>query len=172
MNSNDSKLKTLKRYILDTDVSISVRNRKVNLLNYQKFKYVFFGGFNVLLNWTLFYLIFHYVTFKNNVEVLGLITISPYIFALLTSFVVTFFTGFLFNFFFVFKQNEHAPKFGNRLLRYFATNMGSLVLNYFLLKLFVELLHWYPTPSQVLCTGLITIYSYLAQRKFTFSKKF
>lgn len=172
MKSNNSKLKSLKRYISDADITISVKNRKVNLLNYQKFKYVFFGGANVLLNWVLFYIIFHYITFKNNVEILGLLTISPYIFALLTSFVVTFFTGFLLNFFLVFKQNQHAPKFGNRLLRYFVTNMGSLILNYFLLKLFVEFLHWYPTPSQVLCTAIITIYSYLAQRKFTFSKSF
>lgn len=173
MESNNSKLKNLKRYITEADVNISVKDKKVNLFNFQKFKYVLFGGANVLLNWVLFYLIFHYVTFKNNVVLFyGAITISPYIFALLLSFAITFFTGFLANFYLVFGKDEHAPKFGNRLLRYFATNMGSLTINYFLLKLFVDVFVWYPTPSQILCTCIITVYSYLAQRKFTFSKRF
>ncbi|MFA4979487.1 MAG: GtrA family protein [Sphingobacterium sp.] len=53
--------------------------------------------------------------------------------------------------------------------RYLFSNLGSLLINYLLLKLFVEQFLWYPTPSQILCTFIVTVYSFLMQKKFTFS---
>lgn len=43
-----------------------------------------------------------------------------------------------------------------------------MLLNYLLLKFFVEAVHLYPTPSQAVTSLLIIGYSYLMQKYFTF----
>ncbi|WP_380936447.1 GtrA family protein [Sphingobacterium bambusae] len=132
-------------------------------------KYLFWGGFNVLLSWILYFVTYHYIISKNNVEILPFLTISGHIFSFLLSFVITFFTGFVFNNFLVFNSAKSEPIY-KKLFRYFLANMGSLLINYVLLKIFVEYFMFYPTPSQILCTFIITIYSFLMQKKFTFRK--
>ncbi|QBQ40404.1 GtrA family protein [Sphingobacterium psychroaquaticum] len=139
------------------------------ILRDQRSKYLFWGSFNVLLSWALYFVSFHFITQKQNINVLGLVTISPHIFSLLFSFAITFFTGFFFNYFMVFHANGNHD-LGKRLWRYFVSNMGSLVMNYLLLKVLVEILHFYPTPSQIICTAIITIYSFLMQKYFTFRR--
>lgn len=135
----------------------------------QGLKYLFWGGFNVLLSWILYFVTFHYIISKNNVEILPFLTISGHIFSFLLSFVITFFTGFAFNNFLVFSSAKREPIY-KKLFRYFLANMGSLLINYVLLKIFVEYFMFYPTPSQILCTFIVTIYSFLIQKKFTFRK--
>lgn len=137
------------------------------ILRDQRSKYLFWGSFNVLLSWALYFVSFHFITQKQNINVFGWVTISPHIFSLLLSFGITFFTGFFFNYFMVFKAHGNQD-LGKRLWRYFVSNMGSLVMNYVLLKVLVEMLHFYPTPSQIISTALITIYSFLMQKYFTF----
>ncbi|MBP9018136.1 MAG: GtrA family protein, partial [Paludibacteraceae bacterium] len=55
-----------------------------------------------------------------------------------------------------------------QLRRYLLVVMINLGLNYVGLKLFVELAHFYPTPSKMLITIITTLFSYFAQKKFTF----
>lgn len=136
----------------------------------QKLRYLFFGSCNVVLSWVIYFICIHFITFKENVVLFERITLSPHIFSLLVSFVVTFFSGFFLNHFLVFKSPD-SRYFWRKLGKYLISNMGSLVLNYVLLKFFVEVLFFYPTPSQILCTFLVTIYSFLMQKKFTFKNK-
>ena len=44
----------------------------------------------------------------------------------------------------------------------------NLGLNYLLLKLFVEMMQIYAVYAQIMTTGIIIIFSYVAQRYFTF----
>jgi putative flippase GtrA len=46
--------------------------------------------------------------------------------------------------------------------------MGALVLNYICLKIFVDGLGFYPTPSKILAAFIVVAYSYLLQNKFSF----
>ena len=55
-----------------------------------------------------------------------------------------------------------------QLFRYLISVLGSVLLNYLLLKFFVEAVHLYPTPSQAVTSLLIIGYSYLMQKYFTF----
>lgn len=55
-----------------------------------------------------------------------------------------------------------------QLFRYFMIAMFNLALNYILLKTFVEVLHLYPVIAQVFTTVIVVIFSYLAQRNFSF----
>jgi putative flippase GtrA len=46
--------------------------------------------------------------------------------------------------------------------------MFNLALNYILLKILVERAHIYPVFAQVLTTCIVIMFSYLAQRHFSF----
>ena len=55
-----------------------------------------------------------------------------------------------------------------QLFRYFMICLFNLVLNYILLKILVERAHVYPVFAQVLTTSIVILFSYLAQRHFSF----
>lgn len=43
-----------------------------------------------------------------------------------------------------------------------------LSMNYFFLKLFVEILHFYPTLAKIVTTIIVAVFSYISQRNFSF----
>jgi putative flippase GtrA len=45
---------------------------------------------------------------------------------------------------------------------------GSIFLNYFFLKVLVEFGGLWPTLAKVITTGIVVVYSYFAQKFFTF----
>ena len=47
---------------------------------------------------------------------------------------------------------------------------GCLLLNYGFLKLFVDVFGWYPTPSKLVTTVFVVIFSYLSQKNYTFKE--
>ena len=55
-----------------------------------------------------------------------------------------------------------------QLFRYFMLYVFNLGLNYVLLRLFVESFKIYPTFAQIITTVIIVLFSYIAQRNFTF----
>jgi putative flippase GtrA len=55
-----------------------------------------------------------------------------------------------------------------QLLRYFLVALGSVILNYVLIKFFVEYLNFYPTPALITTAGFVILFSYLSQRHFSF----
>jgi putative flippase GtrA len=44
----------------------------------------------------------------------------------------------------------------------------NLALNYILLKIFVEKFHIYPVIAQIITTSIVVMFSYIAQRNFSF----
>lgn len=57
------------------------------------------------------------------------------------------------------------------MFRYALLVLTCIVLNYVFLKLFVEWCGLYPTPSKVLTTMIVAVFSYVSQRSFTFKVK-
>jgi putative flippase GtrA len=131
----------------------------------QTFRYAVCGGANLVLNWVLYFVVFHFVLQKRNID-LGFYLISSHIATLCIVFVITFFTGFLLN------RNVAFPgsplRSINQLFRYGLSVAGSFVISYVLMKIFVEACGFYPTPSNILTSMLCVVYSYLASRFFTF----
>ena len=122
----------------------------------QTFRYAICGGVNLGLNFIL----------DKEIVRLGFVAISPYIAAFLVVFPITFVTGFWLQKHIAFK---YSPLRGRtQLFRYLISVLGSVLLNYLLLKFFVEAVHLYPTPSQAVTSLLIIGYSYLMQKYFTF----
>jgi len=131
----------------------------------ETYRYAATGGGNLVLDILLYFLFFHYVLFEQNLDI-GFIVISPHIAAFLMVFPITFSTGFLLAKYITFTQSQLKGK--KQLLRYGLTVLGSIVLNYLLLKLFVEKMEFYPTPSKILTTSISILYSFVAQKYFTF----
>jgi putative flippase GtrA len=131
----------------------------------ETYRYAVTGGMNMVLDIVLYYVFFHFVVDQEIVH-LGFISVSPHIAAFLMVFPITFSTGFYLAKFVTFTQSQLKGK--KQLTRYAISVTGSLVLNYILLKIFVEYFNIYPTPSKLLTTFIVIIYSFVAQKFFTF----
>lgn len=132
------------------------------------FGYILCGIANMALDTLWYYLIYHYVVFEQNID-LGIVVISPHIAALIIVFPITFITGFLLNRYVAFRSTEQRKR--NQLVRYALSIIGSILLNYVLLKFFVEVCDIWPTVSKMLTTVIVALYSFLAARYFTFRKE-
>lgn len=135
------------------------------LMPEQTFKYAATGGFNTALDIFLYFIAYNYILDKEMVD-LGFYAISPHIAAFFMSFTITFPVGFLLAKFISFPGSYLRKRI--QLLRYGLSVMGSIVLNYVFLKLFVEHFLWYPTFSKIVTTLIVIVFSYTAQKYFTF----
>jgi putative flippase GtrA len=131
----------------------------------ETFRYAATGGANLVLDIVLYFLVYNYVLNKKILD-LGFVAISPYIAAFIIVFPITFFTGFLLAKYITFTGSPLRGKV--QLLRYALSVGGSILLNYFLLKFFVEVCHFWPTISKMFTAVFVVAYSYLFQRYFTF----
>lgn len=129
------------------------------------FRYAVCGGTNTIFDIFLFFIAYNFI-FEKQLVYLGYLRISPHVAALLLAFTITFPTGFMLNRYIVFRVSTLAGSI--QLFRYSLTVMVSLILNYVLLKFFVEVLGWYPTFSKIMTTFIVIGFSYLSQSYFTF----
>jgi putative flippase GtrA len=134
----------------------------------ETFRYAFCGGFNTMVDLILYFITYNFILIKSNVN-LHFVTLSPHIAAFLMVFPVTFSTGFLLSKYITFTQSQLRGRI--QLFRYGITVLGSILLNYILLKLFVDVCGFYPSPSKLLTTIVVIFYSYLSQRHYTFRNK-
>jgi putative flippase GtrA len=131
----------------------------------QTFRYAFCGGANTALDIFLYFLTYNFILHKNDLS-LKIITLKPHIGAFFMTFPITFVTGFLLSKYITFTESELRGRI--QLFRYGVTVLVCIFLNYIFLKIFVEICGIYPTPSKILTTGIIVIYSYFSQKYFTF----
>jgi putative flippase GtrA len=137
-------------------------------MSLQTFRYAACGGVNTLLDIGLFSLNYHLIFKQHNVN-LGAITLSPHIASLWLSFCITLPVGFYLNRYVVFQQSGLRRR--SQLFRYLLVTFICMALNYVLLKLFVDYLGWYPTPSKILTTAIVVVVSYTSQTFFFFKTK-
>ena len=140
------------------------------LMPKQTFMYAACGGGNTLLGLAVFALSEN-VIFKKQLVHLPLVTLQSHKAAMVVSFLVSFPIGFYMAKYVVFSESTLRGR--HQLVRYFSTALGSLVVNYINLTILVDMLHFYPTISQVINTIIVIAFSYLMQKYFAFgsSKK-
>lgn len=131
----------------------------------QIFRYMACGGANLALDLVLYAIMYNFVICKHVVE-FGPIAMKPHIAAFVIVFPITFLSGFWLSRHISFSGSKLEEKI--QLFRYMISVCGSILLNYLLLKFFVEVCGIYPTPSKALTTLLVVVYSFLAQKYFTF----
>lgn len=135
------------------------------LMNLQTFRYAASGGGNTLLGLIIYTISFKYI-FAEQTFQLGFYALKGHVAALMASFVITFPVGFFMSKYVVF--NDSNMKGRIQLFRYFMVCMFNLVLNYILLKILVEQFHVYAVMAQVLTISIVIIFSYIAQRNYSF----
>lgn len=131
----------------------------------QTFRYAACGGGNMALSLVLYPILYNFVLQKKVLD-FGVIAFSPHIAALFIGFLITFPIGFYLSMFVVFQGSVLAKRV--QLFRYLIVVLVCLLLNYLLMKLFVGIFGWYPSPSYLLNVILVTAFSYISQRKFSF----
>lgn len=145
-------------------------------LSPQLFRYAACGGSNLVLDWVLYFLIYNFIIGHDLVVIdLSFLSpfeggirgsITPHIATLCIVFPITLFTGFWLNRNITFTQSS--LRGWRQLSRYILIVGVNLAINYFGLKLCVEVLGWYPTPSKMAITLITVAISYLGQKYFTF----
>jgi putative flippase GtrA len=131
----------------------------------QIYRYVACGGANMLFDLSLYFLLYNLV-FKNSLHNVGPFVISPHIAAFLTVFPITTLTGFLLQKYVTFTASDLKGRI--QLFRYVMVVITNLLICYVGLKIFVDGLHFFPTPSKLIVTLITVICSYIGQKKFTF----
>ncbi|MEO8720787.1 MAG: GtrA family protein [Ginsengibacter sp.] len=134
----------------------------------QTFRYAVCGGSNMLLDIVLFYVSFNFILQKQIVD-LGFISIKPYNAALCMAFCVTFPLGFILNKYIVFSTSYLSGSV--QLFRYLLIVAANLLLNYLILNLLIQYLHFFPTIAKIFATVIIVTFSFLSQKNFTFKAK-
>ena len=129
------------------------------------YRYAACGGGNMALDLVLYFICHNFVVAKQNVD-FGIVVMSPHIASLFLVFPITFVTGFLLSKYITFTESNLETK--TQFWRYFMVSMGAIVIGYLLMKLFVDVMGIYPTPSKLLTIIIAVIYSYLLQNYFTF----
>ncbi len=130
------------------------------------FRYAAVGGLNVGFGVVFYWVLFHFVLCKQDTTLFGLITISAPILAFLINFAVTFLTGFWLTRSVAFGDSVLRGRV--QLFRYSQVVGVNILINYFGLKLLVEVLDFYPTPSYMFLQFITIAISYLASRFYTF----
>ena len=138
------------------------------LMPIQTFRYAACGGMNTLLGLAVYFIGYLYIFAQKDFD-FGFFAFKPHIAALFGSFCVSFCVGFLLNKYVVFTGSNLKGRI--QLFRYFLSFAIALVINYLLLKLFVEIFLWNALISQLLTTCIIITISYLTQKHFSFKVK-
>ena len=140
-------------------------------LSQQVVRYAVCGGGNMVLDWVLYFLIYNFVIGHDLVYIDLMpfayhLCLTPHIATLCVVFPITLLTGFLLQKYVTFTQsNLHGAR---QLIRYIIIVAVNLAINYFGLKLCVEIWGWYPTPSKMAITLITVVISYIGQKYYTF----
>ena len=138
----------------------------------QLFRYAACGGGNMVLDWVLYFVVYNFVIGHELVYIslpfASQICLTPHIMSLLIVFPITLLTGFWLNKYVTFTQSSLRGY--KQLWRYILIVAVNLLVNYFGLKLFVEVFAIYPTPSKMLITIITVAISFFGQKYFSFKK--
>ncbi|MGB5028388.1 MAG: GtrA family protein [Chitinophagaceae bacterium] len=135
------------------------------LMNLQTFRYAASGGGNVMLGFIIYSLSYTYLFYGRDFN-FGFYAFKGHSAALFVSFCVTFPIGFFMSKYVVFSDSKMKGRI--QLFRYFMICLFNLAMNNLLLKIFVERLNVHPILSQVITVAIVVVFSYLAQRNFSF----
>jgi putative flippase GtrA len=137
-------------------------------ISLHNFRYLATGGSTFVLGLVVFWLAYNYLFLTEEVKVLAM-TLKRNTMALIVEFAIVIPYSFLLNKYVIFTHSE--VKSRTQLFRFLNLQFINMLLNYVLLKFFVEMLGIYPTISRLVVSVGIAGFSYLYQHYFTFSVK-
>jgi len=134
-------------------------------MTFQFFQYGVTGVANLVFDWVMYFLIYTFVL-RHKMLDLGFVTIRSHIATLGIKFPITLLSGFLLQKYVTFSYSDLRGHI--QLFRYLVVVVVNLIIFYFGLKLLVDVLGLYPTPSNMIISVLTVFISYSSQKKYTF----
>jgi putative flippase GtrA len=138
------------------------------LMNLQTFRYAACGGGNTVLGLLIYSVIYKYILKEETLH-FGFYAFKAHVAALFVSSSIGFCIGFFLMKYVVF--NDSFLKGRIQLFRYLMNWLFCLLLNYILLKVFVERLYIHPILAQIFTIVIVASFSYLAQKHYTFKSE-
>ena len=134
-------------------------------MNKQVYYYLACGTINTVQDWILYFLTYNFIVQKRFLD-LGFVVMSPHILSLFIVTPITFAVGFCFSKYITFSQSN--VKTFSQVFRYASMLAFNFLLTYVGLKLLVEMVGFYPTPSKMIITVITTVSGFLIQKYFSF----
>jgi len=135
----------------------------------QFFLYGVTGAANLLFDWTIYFVVYNYVLQQKMLK-LGFVTLSSHIGTMAIKIPVVLCTGFLLQRYVTFFHSEVIWRV--QLFRYSLVFGMNILINYFGLKLLVDIFDFWPSPSNVAISVITVIVSYFSQKWYTFKTAF
>lgn len=135
------------------------------IMNLQTFRYAASGGGNTLFGLIIYFIGYKYIFLEKTFH-FSFYAFKGHIAALVLSFCITFPIGFFMSKYVVFSDSKMKGRI--QLFRYLMICLFNLALNYLLLKIMVERFYLYPVLAQVITISIVVLFSYVAQRNFSF----
>ena len=135
-------------------------------MSLQTFRYAACGGSNLLMNFTIFTVLWQIFTAKNDTVTIYGHVFKPESIALFIAGFISFFVGFALNKYIVFEKSNLKSRI--QLFRYFVSFASNLALNYIFLTGLVSYAHLHPVFAQSVVTVVMVFISYLTQRHYSF----
>lgn len=134
----------------------------------QTFRYLACGGSGAALNIAVYYCSYHFLFHEQDVHT-SFTVIRSAVAASIVAFCISTPYGFMMSRYIVF--SESTLRGHVQLFRYLMTVAACAVLTYFFVPFFHYTCGIYATPSNVLTNIVVALFSYMAQRFFTFKVK-
>jgi hypothetical protein len=131
----------------------------------QLFRYGFTGSVNLLFDWFLYFLIYNFVL-QHEMLNLGIVTLSSHIATMTIKIPIVLISGFLLQKYVTFSYSN--LKGSIQLFRYVTVFLINLTINYLGLKILVDSLDFWPSPSNMIVSILTIFISYFSQKHYTF----
>lgn len=133
-------------------------------MSFSVFAYLSLGAVNTVLNIALFIFCFHLLFNQTEYGLYGT-PVKSYTLSLVLAFLLTIPTGYWLAKHFAFKTElkTTAPFF-----KYLLVVSQGLLSDYILMKLMIEVFHFYPTGAKISSTVIVLTINYLLQKHFTF----
>jgi putative flippase GtrA len=131
----------------------------------QFFRYGVTGTMNLMFDWTLYFLIYNFLL-RHRMLRLGFVTLSSHIATMTFKIPVVLLSGFLLQRYVTFSNSYLKGRV--QLFRYAVVFLINLCINYLGLKLLVDVLDFWPSPSNIAVSVLTVIISYFCQKWYTF----
>jgi putative flippase GtrA len=134
----------------------------------QTFRYLACGGSGAMLNIAVYYCSYHFLFHEQDVHT-SFTLIRAAVAASIVAFCVSTPYGFTMSRYIVFTDSNLRGRV--QLFRYLMTVAACAVLTYFFVPFFHYTCGIYATPSNILTNIVVALFSYMAQRFFTFKVK-
>ncbi|MEA5005616.1 MAG: GtrA family protein [Rikenellaceae bacterium] len=131
----------------------------------QFFRYGVTGVANLFFDWVLYFFIYNFILQQQMLH-LWIFTLSSHIASFAIKFPIVLLSGFLLQKYVTFSESDLR---GHRqLLRYLIVYGVNILINYFGLKLFVDIIHVFPSISNMIVSVITVFVSYFLQKSYTF----